>query len=258
MRAEALARNLQAEPEIAKAVTRQREKVMESRLFELYVYDGLDVTDEEIQAHYEKNLARFTIPEKRKVMQVIVADVEAANTMKARALAGEQFEELQKESRKTGGPELGGATGWLTKDKLHPGFEELFTAETGAIVGPVKSEVGFHVVKLVKIEPESQMPLAQLRETIRENVLFEKRADRTREWGDKLRREARIEVSKAGIKQYVKDHPEVAIEVPSGPDMGMGGTGGHGMGGHGLRTGGGTVGAVAPHGAPGPAAPATP
>jgi peptidyl-prolyl cis-trans isomerase C len=54
-------------------------------------------------------------------------------------------------------------------------FEDAaFDAEIGAVVGPVKTQFGYHLIKVEKKNEASVMELAQVSEQIRSNLIQQK------------------------------------------------------------------------------------
>jgi foldase protein PrsA len=80
-----------------------------------------------------------------------VEDLETANEVHDRLVAGEEFQTLLEEyTLETDGLEgNGGELGTFTAGQMVPPFEEAaFNAEVGEIVGPVQSDFGFHVIEV--------------------------------------------------------------------------------------------------------------
>ncbi|MFQ5609488.1 MAG: peptidylprolyl isomerase, partial [Woeseiaceae bacterium] len=88
-----------------------------------------------------------------------------ANEILARVLAGESFEELAAELSDDGGSaSRGGSLGTVTSEQLDPDLaSEIFSMSEGEVSGPVKSDFGFHVVRLDAILERGALPLDQVR-----------------------------------------------------------------------------------------------
>jgi peptidyl-prolyl cis-trans isomerase D len=85
--------------------------------------------------------------------------------LRARIDAGEPFEDLARSnSDDTVSAAMGGDLGTLTRSQL-PGDlgSAIFSMEEGAIEGPIKSEFGFHIVRLDRILEQGPLPLEQVR-----------------------------------------------------------------------------------------------
>ena len=79
---------------------------------------------------------------------ILVETEEQAKAVIARLKAGEDFAKVAKEVSKDPGSE-GGDLGWFTKDRMVPEFADAaFAMEPGQLSAPVKSQFGWHVIRL--------------------------------------------------------------------------------------------------------------
>lgn len=115
----------------------------------------IEVTDQDLEDFYEQERYRFQTEEDRRASHILIVSVEDNPEAEARAMdvrarldTGEIFEELAAElSEDPGTSGQGGDLGWLSRT---PGaFQDaVFDMETGEVRGPVKSEFGYHIVRL--------------------------------------------------------------------------------------------------------------
>ncbi|MBW8182298.1 SurA N-terminal domain-containing protein [Shewanella nanhaiensis] len=139
------------------------------------------VTDEEAQTYYDENKQQYLKPEKRLAAHILInlGDDESAAKAKADAIyaklqAGEDFAELAKtESEDTFSGEQGGQLDWFEKGVMEPEFDEvLFSLSNGEYSAVVKTSFGYHIIKLLDLQPGAEAPfedvkakiLAQLKE----------------------------------------------------------------------------------------------
>ena len=127
------------------------------------------VTDEQIEAYYKKNKARFAQPERRDLRIVLTKTEAKADEAKAALAGGQSFKAVAKKfsidqaSKNQGGVLLAVAKGQQEKAL----DEAVFKAEKGELVGPVKTQFGYYVFKVQKITKASQQTLKQSKETIK-------------------------------------------------------------------------------------------
>jgi peptidyl-prolyl cis-trans isomerase D len=171
------------------------------------------VTDDEVSEAYEKSKDRYETPEKRRVRQILIA-VEGNNDDEARkeaekvladAKAGKDFAALAKQhSDDTGSAQQGGDIGFIERSYFEGAFAgAVFSMSPGEIRGPVKTEYGYHVIKLEEIQPGSTRTLEQARDEIRAELQRERAADRLSEVQQAL--EARIEAPGADLDGIAKE-----------------------------------------------------
>ena len=133
---------------------------------------AVSITEQELREYYEFNSDRYLQDEQRQARHILIlfgddedAAEETARALAARAQAGEPFEELARDDSQDGGTaQNGGDLGVLTRSQL-PGElgGSIFSMNEGEIVGPIKTDFGFHVIRLDKIFERGPLPLEQVR-----------------------------------------------------------------------------------------------
>ncbi|MEA1989571.1 MAG: SurA N-terminal domain-containing protein [Pseudomonadota bacterium] len=141
--------------------------------------DKIAVTDEIIEAYYADNKAQFILPEKRQAKHILISlesdtaeGIAAAEKtvaeVQAKLTAGESFENLAKTySKDPGSAETGGDLGTFEQGMMVPEFDEaVFSMQEGQVSEPVKTEFGYHIIKLVKIVAKEAQPLADVKDEV--------------------------------------------------------------------------------------------
>lgn len=141
--------------------------------------ESIPVSDEIIEGFYEENKGQFTLPEQRNAKHILIsveantpaADEAALKTVaevQAKIAAGEPFEELAKTySQDPGSAKTGGDLGTFEQGMMVPEFDEaVFSMKEGEVSQPVKTEFGYHLIKLVKIEPKKSQPLKAVKSEV--------------------------------------------------------------------------------------------
>ena len=134
--------------------------------------ETIEISEEALAEYYEIEKARFLEDERRKARHILILfddDEEAAEAKAAELLAqiqgGASFEELAAEHSMDGGTASnGGDLGALTQTQLPDALgDAIFDMDVGELAGPVKSDFGFHVIRLDDILPKGSRPLDQVR-----------------------------------------------------------------------------------------------
>ena len=123
---------------------------------------GVQVTEEGLKKYYDETAAeRNAVPERRKAAHILIetgsddaAASKKAEAILARARAGEDFAKLAREfSDDPGSRAAGGDLGWAPKEAyVQPFSEALFAMSKGEIRGPVKTQFGYHIIRLEDVE----------------------------------------------------------------------------------------------------------
>ncbi|CAC9660789.1 SurA N-terminal domain-containing protein [bacterium endosymbiont of Bathymodiolus sp. 5 South] len=131
---------------------------------------SIKVNDEELTGLYEEEQARFSTEEERKAQHILVKTEKLAKTIIAQLKAGESFAELAaKHSQDTGSKDKGGDLGFFAMGAMVPEFEaKVFAMKEGEVSSPVKTDFGYHVIKLNKIKAKEVKPFEALRSELTE------------------------------------------------------------------------------------------
>ncbi len=137
---------------------------------------GISVSDEEIKAYYDANKAQFNKGEAVSAKHILVESEEKCNAILASITNGEKtFEDAAKESSTCPSGQKGGDLGTFGKDQMVPEFEQAaFAAEIGQVVGPVKTQFGFHLIKVEAKNEAEAAAFEEVKENIRRNLVQQK------------------------------------------------------------------------------------
>ena len=130
----------------ARRLAYYRDKVMMETLLGKVAKDG--ATDAAMKQVYEDAAAKQTSEEEISARHILVPTEDEAKAALKRVKGGENFAKVADEVSKDPGSK-GGDLGWFTKDRMVPEFgEAAFKLTKGQISDPVKSQFGWHVIKL--------------------------------------------------------------------------------------------------------------
>ena len=81
---------------------------------------------------------------------ILVKKEDEAKSLLSRINGGESFEELAKKSSQCPSGKTGGDLGWFRRGQMVKEFEDAaFDGQKGKVVGPVKTQFGYHLIKIV-------------------------------------------------------------------------------------------------------------
>ncbi len=130
------------------------------------VASQVQVTDDDLRAYYEQNKDKFSTPERRHAHHILIttgdgmddaAAKKKAEEILAQIKAGGNFEALAKQySKDPGSAAKGGDLGWAKRgDYVKPFEDALFDMHPGEVRGPIKSDFGYHIIRLDEVEGSS-------------------------------------------------------------------------------------------------------
>ena len=144
---------------------------------------GAEVTEDELRAFYDDHLERYSSPEQRRARHVLIAATgdDAADEARARAAydraaAGEDFAALARElSADTGSASQGGDLGWAEREFfVAPFAEAVWSMQRGELRGPVRTQFGWHVIRLDEIRAGEVRPFEEVRAGLEEEYRRER------------------------------------------------------------------------------------
>jgi peptidyl-prolyl cis-trans isomerase D len=142
----------------------------------------MEVTDADAQKFYQEHLDKYSSAEQRDVSHILVQDDEQkAQDLLAKIRAGGDFAELAKEqSQDSGSAAEGGELGLIEKGTMDPAFEKAAfdLTEIGTVSEVVKSNFGYHIIKLNAIKAASAKPFETVRNDVIAQIKSEKALDR--------------------------------------------------------------------------------
>jgi peptidyl-prolyl cis-trans isomerase C len=158
----ALADKLDADPEFARKLAYYREKIaMETVLGKIAKTADTDAAEHE--AYDAAAKAQPPEPEIH-ARHILLPDEAAAKAALARVKGGEDFAKVATELSKDPGGE-GGDLGWFTKDRMVPEFSEAaFKLEPGQVSDPVKTQFGWHIIKVEEKRVKTFPPFEQVKD----------------------------------------------------------------------------------------------
>ena len=130
------------------------------------------VTDAQIAAFYNKNKARFAQPERRDLRIVLTKDKAKAEKAKKAIEGGQSFKSVAKKySIDQASKAQGGKLPAVAKGQQEKALDTaIFAADKGKLTGPVKTQFGYYVFEVAKINKATQQTLDQAKATIKQTL----------------------------------------------------------------------------------------
>jgi len=168
------------------------------------------ITQEQIQAAYDEFVKGFQPIEEVHARHILVATEEEAKAVKAELEGGKPFELLAMEkTTDPSGKQNGGDLGFFQKGMMVPEFESVaFTLEPGQISDPVKSQFGWHIIKVEEKRMSAPPPLEQMAQQLGQQVMFKAFDEEI----SRLKKDIKIDIPDAALAEGVKKQSQPAQE----------------------------------------------
>jgi peptidyl-prolyl cis-trans isomerase D len=181
----------------------------------------MPVTDADLHDAYDKNKNSYVLPERRHARHILIAptkddaaDRKLADDVYAQAKAGKDFAQLAKQySKDPGSAQKGGDLDWADKTSFVPEFSNaLFSMKVGEIHPPVKTQYGYHIIRLDEIQPGKTKSFEEARPELEAEVRRNHATDRFGEIQEQL--QTRLEQPGADLDALTKEFKLQAGDVP--------------------------------------------
>ncbi|MGD9481323.1 peptidylprolyl isomerase [Shinella sp. G-2] len=172
------------------------DRELHNAYFKKHVVDA--VTPEEVKARYDKEVAAITPEDEIRARHILVKTEEEAKAIIKDLDAGKDFIEIAKEKSTDPNKSEGGDLGYFAKGRMVPEFEAAaFALEKGAYSKePVKTQFGFHVIKVEDKRKQQPPALDQVEGQVRQLVM----RDKYLELLEKAKAAAPVDIKDAALK----------------------------------------------------------
>ena len=167
---------LEAEAEFKAELAKLKDRLLTSYALEK-VLARVTVSDKDVEEYYEANKDKFVSGESVNASHILVETEQKALEVLAEIKAGKAFEDAAREYSSCPSKEQGGSLGDFGRGQMVPEFDTaVFEMEVGTVTEtPVKTQFGYHLIKLNSKSESKAMPLSEIAPQIKEGLLGEKR-----------------------------------------------------------------------------------
>ncbi|MGB6883010.1 MAG: peptidylprolyl isomerase, partial [Candidatus Acidiferrum sp.] len=148
------------------------------------IRQNIKISDDQLKAQYQQNSQQYEVPNRVHVEHILLmtvgktdAEVEEvkkkAQDILNQAKKGSNFEDLAKKySEDPGTKDKGGDLGWIVQGQTVPEFEKVaFSLPKGSISDLVKTQYGFHIIKIIDKEVAHTKSFEEVKDSIRAKLL---------------------------------------------------------------------------------------
>lgn len=142
------------------------------------VLKDITVSEDEVLEYYNSNSEMFKQPETVKASHILVDEEEQAEKIAKEIKDGLTFEEAAKKHSKCPSKDNGGDLGFFSKGRMVPEFEAAaFDMSIGEVSAPVKSQFGYHIIKLVDKKEEHTKDFNEVKDQLTQQLVAKKQQE---------------------------------------------------------------------------------
>ena len=182
------------------------------------IRQGIHISDADLQAQYKQNIQQYQVPDRVHVEHILFltvdkpeAEVEEikkqAQDVLNQAKKGANFEDLAKKySQDPGSKDKGGDLGWILQGQTVPEFEKVaFSLPKGSISDLVKTQYGFHIIKVIDKETAHTKSFDEVKDSISTPMVLNEADKQASDIADKLSQAIR-QSNKISIDDLAKQY----------------------------------------------------
>ena len=140
------------------------------------------ISDHDLASAFAKRQDEFARPERRDLLQTVMSSEAEAKKLAQAAAAGKSLKRAAEKMQK---PVI--TLEDQTEQNILPAlFANVFAADAGAVIGPVKSDFGWHVIQLTKIKPPVKPVLDKIKAQLRGKLQMERAAEEIQTLANKI------------------------------------------------------------------------
>jgi peptidyl-prolyl cis-trans isomerase D len=178
------------------------------------------LSDADLRAQYEKEKSRLIVPERRHARHILITGKDDATALRqaqqvlALAQSGKDFSELARQySKDPGSARNGGDLGWADRSSfVGPFADALFGMKVGEIKGPVKTQFGYHIIRLDEIQAGKSKPFDEARAQLETELRRGRATDRFGDIQEQL--QSRLEQPGADLNALAREFKLQTGDIP--------------------------------------------
>ena len=138
--------------------------------------DSVRVTEDEVRSYYDSHKDEMTEGETVNASHILVDSEEKANELLAAIQAGDiSFEDAARDNSSCPSSSQGGNLGDFGRGQMVPEFDQAcFEMEEGEVRGPIKTQFGYHLIRLNKKNPAETLSYNDVRAQLYEQITRER------------------------------------------------------------------------------------
>ncbi|MBM7691022.1 foldase protein PrsA [Peribacillus deserti] len=154
----------------------------------------IKITEKEMKEYFETNKASYAVAEQVKASHILVETKAKADEVKKKLDAGESFKDLAKEySTEDATKDKGGDLGYFAKGEMTAAFEKAaFSMKEGEVSDPVKTEFGYHIIKVVDKKAAKPAVYEENKKAIKAAIIDQKTQDTYSDWMEKTKEKYKV------------------------------------------------------------------
>jgi len=190
--------------------SRLRDTLLMNKVFSRELRGREELTDKELRERYDREKEHYRLPERARLREIVIlkpsnaASVDAARQraeqLAAQARANADFSLLATTASESGTKSKGGDLGEVARGELLPDLDKaVFNANSGAVIGPIETKSGWHILKVEQRLPSEVPAFESIKDKIRKDAGEDAWQRDYKAYIERLRKEAFIQINEGQV-----------------------------------------------------------
>jgi peptidyl-prolyl cis-trans isomerase C len=198
---DAVRKGIDRDKEVKDILEEAKKKVIIAKFVKTEVEDKIRVSDGEMKKYYEEHKDEFKKPEMWRASHILVATEDEARAVQSALAGGKSFQDLAREKSIDATAARLGDVGYFRKGQVMPEFENAcFSLKVGETSGIVRTQFGYHIIKLTDKRPESVQSFEEAKTTIEDDIKTLKRGEMLSKLVTDLKNKYRVRIEDDAMK----------------------------------------------------------
>ncbi|MGH7844845.1 MAG: peptidylprolyl isomerase [Candidatus Binatia bacterium] len=204
-----------------------RNELEKSQIIQRQVREKVNVTSEDVERYYRQNPKKFVTRERFHLRHILLAVPSGSapeqekevlgkiQQIRGQVGTGADFAKLAKSFSEGSGANEGGDLGWIDRGTMLPAIEEAAARlSVGEVSPPVRTSLGYHLIKLEGKQGGVAPPLEEVAGKIKEELYAKIMEERFQKWlKTDLRKRYRVDVKLAGVVFRPEENKEATLNT---------------------------------------------
>ena len=195
----------------AEMENRLRDTLVTNKVFSRELRNRADLDDRELRERYDREKESYRLPERAHLREIVILrpdNAAAIDATRARATQlattlrtpGADFAKSASEVSESGTKSKGGDLGEVARGELLPDLDQaVFNATTGAVIGPIETKSGWHILKVEQRLPSEVPAFESVKDRLRKEASDETFTRDLKAYLERLRKDAFIQIHEQNI-----------------------------------------------------------
>lgn len=213
---EAAKAKIESEKDFQERVNDIKEQLLIETLLKKKITADTQMSEDDVKKYYEDHKEEFRKDREINTRHILLKTEEEAKQVQSKLQKGEDFTELAKKySIDPNVRQSGGEIGFQPKGSLIPEYESAAfkLTKVGQVSGIVKTQFGYHIIRLEGVKPPTYVPLEEVKDFIKQKNAQEKQKEVLEKYIEELKKNAKITIDEALLKED-KAEPGAKTDTP--------------------------------------------